>query len=153
MANPAAPGKKKAPKKIGLRKLRAEQVAKLAWSYVDDGNPKDALPLLQMAVELEPNNDEYWAALGMAHARALQPSQAIQAFERALSLRPDSPQSIDLWCSVGELSLDRFDYKLAAQALSKCLALDPEAAHPSGVRARALIRKAQKQLEKQLAGR
>ncbi len=126
-----------------LRALRAQQLAKLGWSLVESNKAEEALEPLVMATELAPRNAAYWASLGMAFARLLRPLDAIRCFEQSLAL---APKSIEIWCAVGELSLDRLDYRLAAQAFKRCLELDPQAQHPSGVRARALIRRAQKHL-------
>lgn len=119
-----------------------ETLACFAWQalLIDAQTSAD---LFKAIIARVPERATYWAAYGTALAKLQRAAEAIPVLERAVLL---SPKSIDVWCLLGELSIDVHDWPRATAALSRCLELDPGAKHPSGVRARALVKKAEKLL-------
>lgn len=121
----------------------AKRLARSGWQLVQQNQLEDAVLLLEGARDVLHDDADVWAALGIAYARSQKVHEALAALQTALLL---DDKRIELWCIVAELSIERFDYTLALQAVGKCLALDPHSKHPAGIRARALIKKAEKQL-------
>lgn len=118
-------------------------LARLGWHALKSGHHRAAVAALEEAVIAEPNRAELQFAYGIALAKSGQTDSALEVLARGLQLEPSS---VEVWCIVAELSLDRLDYAAAAVALQKCLTLDPRAEHPSGRRARALVKKGEKLL-------
>lgn len=111
--------------------------ARAAWSKVDVETNEATKELAALTSEA-PNRHDYWTAYAIALAKARRFADAIAAFERAVTVEP---LAIDAWCNLGELAADDLRWDLAVKALGRCLALDPDGRHPSGVRARAIIKK------------
>jgi Flp pilus assembly protein TadD len=61
----------------------------LAWLLLETGRTKEGLLHARQAVRLRPKFAAAWDTLGVALARAGQPDEAREAFERALTLNPD----------------------------------------------------------------
>ena len=122
-------------------------LARLGWRAGAQGENEVAVAALEEAVIADPNRAEFQFAYGIALAKGGQADAALEVLARGLQLEPNN---LEIWCVVGELSLDRLDYKAAAVALQKCLALDPKAEHPAGRRARALVKKGEKLLAQAL---
>jgi cytochrome c-type biogenesis protein CcmH/NrfG len=121
----------------------AKRLARNGWQLVQQNQLEDAVLLLEAANVVLSEDPDVWAALGIAYARSQKVHEALASLQTALLL---DDKRIELWCIVAELSIERFDYALSLQAITKCLALDPDSKHPAGIRARALIKKAEKQL-------
>jgi hypothetical protein len=66
-------------------------LATLMRFYADNPNPNPIVRLCETAVRLSPHDAHYWADLGAAYDWAGRPNDALQAFERARDLFPDSP--------------------------------------------------------------
>lgn len=135
-----------------LRRLTADSARKLArfgWQQVLDGELQTGINALEEAFIALPFDIELKKALGLAYARAQRPAEALACLRSVVLHRPDD---IEVHCVMGELSLERRDFKSMAESLARCLQLDPNAKHPSGVRARGLIKKAEKHL-KQATGK
>ena len=157
-AKASAPAKAAAPAKVpattgappasnAKAKPSEAKVAKLArygWHTLALGDTAAGLTALQAVVELAPERADYWSAYSIALAKGNRHIDACHALNRAVGL---NPKDIDAWCVLSELLLGLHDYKNATAAFRKVLALDPGGTHPSGVRVRALIRKADKQLK------
>jgi cytochrome c-type biogenesis protein CcmH/NrfG len=88
-----------------------------------------------LAVVADRSSFRAWLALGVARARQGRHSAAIEAYLHALAL---DPKHVAAWCDLGELYLARLDCAQAAAAFRQVIALDPDAQHPSGRRARAV---------------
>lgn len=127
--------------------LQSERLARFGVAALEQGELNQAIAALEEAVKREPNRVDLLNALGIALARALRPVDALRYLQKSLLLAADD---VEVLCVVGELSVERLDYDTAAKVLKRCLELDPKAQHPAGVRARALIKKAEKQLKKAL---
>jgi hypothetical protein len=68
-----------------------DALATLRHLYADNENPDDQVKLYQRAVSLSPQNARFWADLGMAYDWAGNRDEAMQAFEQATKLFPNSP--------------------------------------------------------------
>ena len=123
-----------------------ESMAGFAWQALIVDASVSAVLFAELVARV-PAHPDYWTGYGMALAKTNQTGQAISAFERHLELRP---KNIEAWCVLAELSMDQLDWTRAARALEKCLQLDPQSKHPSGARARALIKKGEKLLAQAL---
>lgn len=76
-----------------------------------------------------------WLLLGAVLARTKQERPAVEAYLKALSLKPDDVRA---WADLGELYTLLLKYDEAVAALRQAILLDPKAEHPAGVRARAV---------------
>ncbi len=147
MPSDKAPAESAAPRPLDLAKAQEQENETLAcfgWQAMLQ-DPAVSIALFRELAKREPNNADYWSALGLGLAKTGQRREAILSFERAVELRP---RNIEAWCVLGELAMDEMEWKKAAQALRRCLELDPSAKHPHGLRARALIKKGERLLEK-----
>ncbi|MCC6806269.1 MAG: tetratricopeptide repeat protein [Deltaproteobacteria bacterium] len=124
---------------------RAGHLARYGWQAAQANDLEGGVIALREATALVPSVADYWSAYGIALAKTFRLAEAVDALRRCLSL---DPANVQIWCIVGEISLDRGDYNGAAVALKRCLELDPNATHPSGLRARALIKRGERQLRK-----
>ncbi len=61
----------------------------LSKLWVDQGQAKTAVDLLRERIESTPQNAIMWFSLGVAHKESDAHAQAIQAFDHAISLKPD----------------------------------------------------------------
>jgi tetratricopeptide (TPR) repeat protein len=98
------------------------------------------------AVDLAPTVFDGWLALGLVAAKQRDYASAVAAYVRALEI---APNDIACWTDLGELLLALLDLPGAARALSRAIALDKDATHPHGRRARALVARTLKQLRAQ----
>lgn len=114
----------------------AERFTKLAVGLLSDEDIEGALAAAEVAVSCDPQSFLAWSALGTAAARAKQFSRAATAFLRAAEQKPEDVSS---WTDAGECYLQLADYHAASDCLRQAMENDPEAKHPSGRRARALV--------------
>jgi hypothetical protein len=68
-----------------------DALADLMRFYSENPNPAPVVQLCEKAVQLSPNDANYWADLGAAYDWAGRPNDALHAFERAHALFPNSP--------------------------------------------------------------
>ena len=61
------------------------------------GRPDHAIPLLERATKIRPDDPAFAHNLGMAHLHANHFTDAIAAFERASKLAPDRPETLHAW--------------------------------------------------------
>jgi tetratricopeptide (TPR) repeat protein len=66
----------------------------LGWIYVKKNLPELALPSLQASATRDPKNAQYQYHLGVAYAKKGDIPKARAALERAIALRPNSPDAI-----------------------------------------------------------
>jgi len=109
-----------------------------------DGDFPGGIAALREALQARPNHAETTKALGLALAKGRHTQEALDVLHRYATREA---ADIEIFCVIGELCLEQRDYRGMAAALRRCLELDPDAVHPSGVRARGLIKKAEKQLK------
>ena len=133
---------------VSKEEQELETLACFAWQamLVD---PTVSVALFRELCARAPRRSEYWNALGMALTKTKKTGEAIAAFEKGIAI---NPKNIEAWCVLAELSMDQLDWPRAAQALKTCLELDPHSRHPSGVRARALVKKGEKMLKQATQG-
>lgn len=127
-----------------MTEAQIKALASFGWQLVNSGKIAPGVAALERVVSAAPAVADYWTAYGIGLAKADKHRPAIVALERSLALRADN---LEVLCVVGELKLGVADYRGAAAALKRCLELDPDGIARAGIRARALIRKGQKQLE------
>jgi len=70
-----------------------------------------------------------WIRLGNVFERQDQANDAVQAYQRATELDPDSPQN---WIELGDAQFKKGDYDQAVGAYNTAVKLDPEAGWPLG---------------------
>lgn len=100
---------------------------------------------LRDALALAPDDADAQVALGLTLAVTQREDEAVAWLQRGVA---SAEKRLDAWCALGEIYVARLDYQKAATALGKCLELDPDGTHPHGVRARMLIKRAERQLQK-----
>jgi cytochrome c-type biogenesis protein CcmH/NrfG len=86
------------------------------------GDPEDAVGHLQAAVARVPNDADLWVMLGAARGRIGQYDGAIEAYERAVALRPSPLACKTLAALLFEI---RHDRSRAVELWRKSLDLDP----------------------------
>lgn len=101
----------------------------LGGAYILQGRHRQAIPVLEAASRLEPDNPMVWTNLAAAYLGKLPFSgpehqdQAIAAFERALALDPRAPH---VHYNLGLIYLERNDLARADTCFSSALETDPD---------------------------
>jgi len=106
----------------------------LGYSWIDKGqNLRDALGMIQRAVQLRPNDGYIVDSLGWAYFRLGEFSQATHYLERAIELLPEDPTINDhlgdAYWRMGRLAEARFQW-------SRALQFQPEAEDVKGIQAK-----------------
>jgi tetratricopeptide (TPR) repeat protein len=101
--------------------VRVYALVGLGDSLSQANNDKAALPYLQQAISLDPNNEHSLRALGTAYLDLKQYGSAVAAFEKAISIEP-TVASYEL---LGECYRIEKKYDLAAESLRDALRLGP----------------------------
>ncbi len=104
---------------------RAHRLAEAAGRAIDDGRPDAALPLLEQAAELAPDQAAVHIQLGRALNNLRRLPAARAAFERAVRL---DPRSADAWTGLGHVSRGLADLDTADDAFRRALDLQPGSA-------------------------
>jgi cytochrome c-type biogenesis protein CcmH/NrfG len=107
-----------------------------AAACLGEGDFQGAEIAAKAAIAADRESFEAWAILGVSFAKQKYFRLAAECFERALALRPNDVES---WVWLGESMISMLDYEGAATALRRALQLDPQATHPAGRRARAVV--------------
>ena len=100
----------------------------LGGAYVLQGKHERAIPALEAATRLEPNNPMAWVNLAAAYLGKLpfatqeRQDRAIAAFERAIALNPRTPH---VHYNLGLIFLERDDPGRAADCFRDALDTDP----------------------------
>lgn len=98
------------------------------------GLPAQAIPLLEHALELDPDNVSAAINLGGAYILAGEHRRAVPILERACELEPENPM---VWTNLGAAYLDRPPFmteegeRKAIAAFERALELNPAAPHVS----------------------
>lgn len=75
----------------------AEGWQMLGWSFFETGRYAEAVTAYRKAIALQPNNGEFWSALGEALALAsnekTMPADAVKAFQTAIAKNPQDPRA------------------------------------------------------------
>jgi hypothetical protein len=98
-----------------------EYYARLGWLmhfYSEGTKSQEIAALYQRATQLSPSDAQYWSDLGSALDWAGEPERAMQAFNRALELFPNSP---DLEWKLANFRIREGDLKGALGLLKKVL--------------------------------
>ena len=105
-----------AEKALELEPTKSEVLGCAACALADLGDTERALPLLERAIEENPNNAQAWAALGAAQLLRRQYEQSVESLRRGLRISPtDYRRSVWLTALTGALvHIGKFDQALAA---------------------------------------
>jgi adenylate cyclase len=105
-----------AEKALELEPTKSEVLGYAGCALADLGYAERAVPLLERAIEENPNNAQAWAALGAAHFLRRQYEPAVEALRRGLRISPtDYRRSVWLTALAGALvRLGKFDQALVA---------------------------------------
>jgi cytochrome c-type biogenesis protein CcmH/NrfG len=118
------------PREDGARLLK---LAALQLREKDYASAEAAALLVTAA---DPTSADAWLIVGVARAKRDEHARALPAYLRALELRPSD---ISAWTDLGEVYLTLLRNEEAAAAFRQAIRLDPEALHPAGRRARAVV--------------
>ncbi len=129
-----------------LVKADAPRFVQMASALVQSEDLEAAEGAAELATIADPQHADAWLTLGIVRARRNEYTRAIPDYIRALELRPDDVSS---WCDLGELYTLMGDYQKAAAALRQAMVLDPNADHPAGRRARAIVGRSLARLAKE----
>ncbi len=100
----------------------------LGGAFILQGNHARAVPVLEAASRLEPENPMVWTNLAAAYLGKLpfatpeRQERAIHAFERALALEPHTPH---VSYNLGLIYMERNDLANALRCFDNALAADP----------------------------
>lgn len=102
----------------------AEPVAlyERALQHIDDGEPQEAVPLLEKAVKVDMNFARAVSALGKAYASLGDYQKARRALRHLVKLEPDDPEAQVLYAAAC-VRCDKLDD--AREALGKAIKVDP----------------------------
>lgn len=105
-----------AEKALELAPTRSEVLGMAACAIAHLGDPARAVPLLERAIEENPNNAQAWAALGATRLLQMQFAAAVEALRRGLRTSPtDYRRSVWLTAlASGLVRLNRLDEALDA---------------------------------------
>ncbi|MBF0445258.1 MAG: glycosyltransferase family protein [Magnetococcales bacterium] len=78
---------------IELDSRQTDAAFHLGDILIDDGNPKDAVEILQKAVKIKPDFVEMWNNLGLCHKALKQLQLAKECFQKAIELNNDHADS------------------------------------------------------------
>ncbi len=95
-----------------------------ARSNAQRGDYAHAIESAKRATELDPSYSPGWYWLGVAYQRSDQDDDALRAFQTVIQLNRPGGQLVDSYERVALLSMKRFDYDQALQALDRAQALD-----------------------------
>jgi cytochrome c-type biogenesis protein CcmH/NrfG len=130
------------------RPTDAPHFCKLAAHFLKDKRFDAAEGAAEIAASLMPKSFDAWFLLAVARARQEDRAGAAFAYLKALEIVPGH---IGCWTDLGEIYVALLEYKKAAAALRQAMLLDPDAQHPSGRRARAVVGKVVTKLKKQVS--
>jgi len=78
------------------------------------------------ALERDPKNFEAWVQLGNDYFDTHQPQLSVDAYAKAIALRPDHPQIADVLTDQGVMYREMKDFKKALENFKKAGAADPK---------------------------
>lgn len=139
-SSPANPAPAAAPP---LSDTAANDILRLAWQ-MRSAELQGALALSERVVRTRPDLAQAWHVSGLLLALQNDARAAIVALGRALAIEP---KNLDARVALAELCIDMLDYTGAVAALEAAFAHDPDMRHPSGVRARVIAVKLEKELQ------
>jgi len=104
---------------------RVRELSEEAWRAIDEGRPDAALPLLEQAAELAPDQAAIYVGLGRALNNLRRLTAARAAFEDAVRLDPNSASA---WNGLGHVCRGLGDMDTAGEAFRCAVSLEPESA-------------------------
>lgn len=107
-----------------------------------------AVVALRIATSEKPDDVTLAKAYAMALVGINRPGEGLKELQR---VAPLAANDLELHCNAGEIASQMGQWNTALDHLERCLRIDPDAKHGSGVRARMLIRKIQKQVEQSVS--
>lgn len=113
---------------------RADALRALGALYLKHDRPDKALPELEQAVRLAPDDWESWQLLALARQRESNWTEVAAALRRAVALRPDDPE---LRLTLGEALLERGQLDAAEPELRRALAASRARSSELGARSNA----------------
>jgi serine/threonine protein kinase/tetratricopeptide (TPR) repeat protein len=99
-------------------------LADRGWAHWSKGETTEALPEFELAVRLDPKNQNAWNGLGWTNFRMGKMAEAKEAFERAVALNPRHPGAQN---GLGQISLRQRKYDEAEAHFLKAGPLAPAA--------------------------
>jgi tetratricopeptide (TPR) repeat protein len=101
----------------------AQEAEELATHQIQIGDFQSAAKILRQAVRQSPKDIELWNLLGIAETELKEPESAKSAFERGLTLAPDS---VSLNENIGLLFFRHADYENTKKYLRRAVALNSQ---------------------------
>jgi cellulose synthase operon protein C len=123
-------------------------VLALANYYMENDQPRDAIPLLQEGLQQNPERPEMLELLGMSYMRVNERSQAVEAFDRLIRL---DPKSATMHYRMGELKAAMRDETGAIASFRRASELQPKAVEPRIAIASLLLRTGKKEEARKMA--
>jgi len=127
---PATPGSGPAADNAGL-----DALASMGAFYFNKGDYDKALAVAHCVIAFRDTPADQRLLAAAAH-QCGEDEEALAAYEKCL---PAFANDLHVVVNLAELSLNHLKPARAAELLKHALELDPKAAHPAGIRARALI--------------
>lgn len=104
------------------RPKQSEFYSELGDAIRRSGQPRDAIPIFEAALELKHDSLAAWVGLGSAFEALAQYPKAVEAFERAIALAPSDAL---LWQELAQVYIQRGQRERAIETLRRSLVLDP----------------------------
>src|SRR5271170_6562603 len=102
--------------------VSADELLEAGIAALNAGNPREAIPLLQRAVEIDPKSKQGWNDLGLAYLRLGQFDDAAAAFQKQIAANPYDEHVYNYLC----LTLQQQQkFPEAADAFRKQIAVNP----------------------------
>ncbi len=134
----------------GMTAENLYSIADLGYDFLEEGKYDNAQKIFEGLNVYNPYDSYFHAALGSIYQKQGRKDDAILRYQAATELYPED---INSWTNLGEVLLERSTevhkegdsisavqiFTAAIDAFKKVMELDPKAATPSGLRARALI--------------
>lgn len=122
----------------------ADRLLRFAWQR-RDASPAAANVIVERVLSAHPKRADAWHMLGLIAAQQNDSPRALAALKQAATLEQ---KNLDVRCALAEILIDLLDYKGALKELKVCFELDPKMRHPSGVRARMVVVRLQKEIKR-----
>jgi tetratricopeptide (TPR) repeat protein len=102
--------------------VSADELLEAGIAALNAGNVRDAIPLLQHAVEIDPKSKQGWSDLGLAYLRLGQFDEAADAFQKQISANPYDEH---VYNYLGLTLQQQQKFPEAANAFRKQIAMNP----------------------------
>jgi predicted Zn-dependent protease len=129
-----------------LSQQQADHMLRFAWQ-LREKTPDAATAIVKRVVDHHPKRADAWHVFGLILAQRNESAKAVTVLKRSLALDADN---LDVRVALAEILIDLLDYKGALRELKVCFEKDPAMRHPSGVRARVVVVRMQKEIKRRL---